>query len=504
MSAESAARWIDVAPDVQVTGREGPRLSSGLLMAGSLLLVALAMRLQFLGNPLLDSDEGFYLLVGERMLHGALPFVDIWDRKPVGLFLLFAALRRLGGDGVLAYQLAGTLVVAATAFLVARLSRQFAPRGAAMVAGMIYLAWMVLGSAAGGQAELFLALPVSAAGLITMKGLQTPRAPGIWSRGLLSMLLIGLAAQIKYSALFEGLFFGCCWLVIAWRAGSRRWLPLLATSWVCAAVLPTAAAAAWYAAHGHLEEFVFANFVSVFRRGPTSSAVLMLRIAGMSLLAVPLLACIRVPSLPARDPGRVAFRFTLGWLVASMVGMLALRSFLGQYLLPMMVPASAVTAPFFAKGPSRRAVLVLALALFAGQARLWVTQRANGSRLELARITQQVDPGKCLFIYSGLSSLYRITGECMPTKYAFPSHLSRAREAGSIGTDPVAEVGRIMSQQPGTVLVREPYKGDENWAARAALMASLGREYHIVYHGSLGWHEVDVYRRNVTDRPAAP
>ena len=168
MSAESAARWIDVAPDVQVTGREGPRLSSGLLMAGSLLLVALAMRLQFLGNPLLDSDEGFYLLVGERMLHGALPFVDIWDRKPVGLFLLFAALRRLGGDGVLAYQLAGTLVVAATAFLVARLSRQFAPRGAAMLAGMIYLAWMVLGSAAGGQAELFLALPVSAAGLITM------------------------------------------------------------------------------------------------------------------------------------------------------------------------------------------------------------------------------------------------------------------------------------------------------------------------------------------------
>ena len=65
------------------------------------------------GNPVIGSDEGdeqFYLLVGDRMLHGLLPYVDVWDRKPVGLFLVYAAIRLLGGEGIWQYQLAATAV----------------------------------------------------------------------------------------------------------------------------------------------------------------------------------------------------------------------------------------------------------------------------------------------------------------------------------------------------------------------------------------------------------
>ena len=61
-----------------------------------LAVVALALRLPDIGNPLIDLDEQFYLLVGDRMLHGAVPYVDIWDRKPVGLFLIYAAARVVG------------------------------------------------------------------------------------------------------------------------------------------------------------------------------------------------------------------------------------------------------------------------------------------------------------------------------------------------------------------------------------------------------------------------
>jgi hypothetical protein len=49
------------------------------------------------------------------MLDGALPYVDIWDRKPIGLFLLYAAIRLLGGDGILAYQVTATAFAVATA-----------------------------------------------------------------------------------------------------------------------------------------------------------------------------------------------------------------------------------------------------------------------------------------------------------------------------------------------------------------------------------------------------
>ena len=65
-------------------------------------LVALALRLPDIGNPLVDLDEQMYLLVGQRMWDGAIPYVDIWDRKPIGLFLIYAASAALPIDAIVA------------------------------------------------------------------------------------------------------------------------------------------------------------------------------------------------------------------------------------------------------------------------------------------------------------------------------------------------------------------------------------------------------------------
>jgi hypothetical protein len=48
-----------------------------------IVLATLVFRSFHFGNPDVDFDEPFYLLVGDRMLHGAIPYVDIWDRKPI-------------------------------------------------------------------------------------------------------------------------------------------------------------------------------------------------------------------------------------------------------------------------------------------------------------------------------------------------------------------------------------------------------------------------------------
>lgn len=112
------------APDTRLS-------STGWVAFALLLLWAIALRAHDFGNPIIHVDEQYYLLVGDRMLHGALPYVDLWDRKPVGLFLFFAAIRLLPGDGILAYQLVATLFAAATAWLVARGGRMLGARPAA-------------------------------------------------------------------------------------------------------------------------------------------------------------------------------------------------------------------------------------------------------------------------------------------------------------------------------------------------------------------------------------
>jgi hypothetical protein len=459
-----------------------------------LFAVALATRVQFFGNPIASSDEAFYLLVGDKMLHGALPYVTIWDRKPVGLFLLYAAMRSLGGDGVLAYQLVGTAVAVATASLVTAFASQFTNRFGAMAAGVAYLIWQTLGSAWGGQAELFYALPVCSAALMTVRGLQEPHPRRIWLRGAIVMLLVGIAAQIKYNALFEGVFFGCCWLVVAWRSGARKTLGPLALLWISAAVLPTAIALAYYAQRGELSAFWYANFVSIFHRQSPAPLVLAQNLAVIAVILAPLLACVRPKRPSSDDQAAVAYRFTLGWLATSVVGVLAFGTYLEQYLLPILLPATAAAAATFGGGARMRTIALLGAALVIGQAKLAISQMAHGSRAQLDAIESQVDLRGRLFVYSGPSALYRISGAPIPTRFAFPSHLSRASERDAIGADPIQEIDRIMDARPETVVVRSPYADDENWPARALLYRHLRLDYRRAFHGRLGWQWVDVYR----------
>lgn len=461
-------------------------------MIPGLAVVAILTRVQIFGDPLASSDEGFYLLVGERVLQGALPYVDIWDRKPVGLFLLYAGMRALGGDGVLAYQFVGTLVAFATALLVARIAGRFSNRFGAFAAGTAYLLWLPLGSAAGGQAELFCNLPMAAAALLTLRGLEQRPATANSRDGTTAMLLVGIAMQIKYTALFAGIFLGCCWMYAAWRAGRRAALVPLAGWWMLAALAPTLLAAAWYAAQGHFEAFLYANFVSAWQRSKPPFPYQLRNLAVLLLILAPLFACIR-PRAVAGGNGRTAFRFVAGWLAAATTGMVAFGTYFHQFLLPVAMPASAAAATRFGLAARRGALVLLGVALVAGQCNLFAKRVAHGSSREVQRIVDAVDPQGCLFIYSGLSAIYRLTNACIPTRYAFPSHLSRLRESGAIGTDPVREVERIMEGRPQTVIVRSPYVG-ENWAAREVALRHLAADYRLVLEQELGVHSVSVYR----------
>ncbi len=51
-------------------------------------------------RPLPGRDAGIYLYSGDQILHGALPYRDVWDNRPPGLFYLSATGLALGGGSV--------------------------------------------------------------------------------------------------------------------------------------------------------------------------------------------------------------------------------------------------------------------------------------------------------------------------------------------------------------------------------------------------------------------
>ncbi len=427
-------------------------LRKGIPRIAILLLVALLLRAPLYGDPVIHSDEQFYLLVGDRMLHGALPYVDIWDRKPIGLFAIFAGIRLFGGTGIFAYQLVATLFAAATAWLIARIAGHHASRPAATVAGALYLVWLMLFDGAGGQAAIFYNLPVAGAALLTLDAVARPdktfdrRAAG-------AMALMGLAIQIKYTVAVEGTFFGLALLWALRRHGAApATLAARAVSWMGLALFPTLAVLAFYAALGHADAFFYANFLSAFDRAsdeppPLLAAHLASALAGL----VPLLACAAWGARRTID--RAANRFVLAWAGAAFTAIVAMGTMRAHYFLPLLVPLAAAAAPAFDRRGRLNHQLAAGMVLLGVVAAFFVVRdhvarRGNAQQIAaLVRLIGQRPPG-CMFAFGSEPILYHLTHSCLPTPYIFRSHLSQTRERRAIGVVPRAEVARILANRP--------------------------------------------------------
>lgn len=468
----------------------------------ALLLVTLAARAQTFGNPLLGFDEQYYLLVGDRMLHGALPFIDLFDRKPVGLFLIYAGARLLGGEGTLQYQLVVAVFALATALLIWRFARSIAGRAGALAAGCAYLLWLSFLGGEGGQAPVFYNLPMVAAAMLSARLVERGKASA--GSGVMPMLLVGLAMQVKYTALFEGVFLGCALLWAAWheRPSIAR-LAGCATLWIAAALAPTLLAFLFYAARGEAQAFLFANFLSMFGKLPDPLAVSAVGLIKILAILSPLLACAAFPPASGDATVTARRRFVRLWLLAALAGMLVMGSFPStHYALPALVPATIAAAPRLDQiARSRAALWGALLAMLIGvQVLLRVQQRSHGTYADAKRLAAAANPGRrgCLYVYDGYPALYRLTHSCLPTRFAFPGHLDTANEASSdgLGVDPTTEVRRIMASRPAVVVLEDPPFERVNRATYAIVRGEIARHYRQTFDLALGkWRHRLVFRR---------
>jgi hypothetical protein len=457
--------------------------------------VALAVRLPLLGNPVSFMDEEFYLLVADRMAHGVLPYVGIWDRKPIGLFLIYRAGMGLPVDPVLGYELIGLAASVATAFVVERLAALFAPPRGARAAALAYLLFQPVFNAALGQSPVFYNLPVALAALIVIRAAARDRSPMLVRDGLLAMALIGIALQIKYTALFEGLALG---LVLLWRGRADGWtLPRLggaAAGWVLASLVPTLAAWLAYVALGHGEAFVQANFLSIFGRGARDGEEWR-RLGGITAMLLPFWVLVGL-GRPARGDPR-AWRAAQVWAAAALAGFLGFGTWYDHYAAPLLAPLAMLAAPALARHRFAAPVL-LAIGTALALTVTLVQRERYGSAAEFARanaLIAQALHGGCLYVFDGHPAFYRAAPACIPTRYAFPAHLATSLEANAIGTDPAREVGRIMAGRPDVVVTTADASYMPNRASRAVLDEALAAGYQRYAVATIGAHHYALWRR---------
>jgi len=451
---EAKIHLADSAPLPSISGRAGWLIAFIILLAAALVL-----RSGQFGNPIKGLDEQYYLLVGDRMLHGAIPFVDLWDRKPFGLFALFAGIRLLGGDGVIQSQIVASLFAAVTALVVTAIAARSAPRVPAILAGTAYLLCLQTLWGGAAQTPVFYNLLNAAAVWLVLD-----TAPGLdrrsdLARTFAAMLLCGLAMQVKTNAVFEG---GALGLWLLWRM-AKAGMPAgriirVALAMMLIALAPTLAVMAGYAAIGHFPEFWFANVESQFHKHGTLDHIALVRSWTMFSLVAPMAALLIAGLWLATGRWRrwtPEFGLLALWSACAAVDAVALGGFWAHYALPLAVPAAILAAQVFAV-PHRGMIIFGIFAAYPTLDAVVLDRISSADERAIAGATVAAIPDdaatRCLFIYEGPVAYYHLKRACLVTRFAFTGHLRSSAEADALGEDATVALREALARRPGTIL----------------------------------------------------
>jgi hypothetical protein len=240
----------------------------------SIVLVLTTILLQVRWSPRfveMESDSGLFAYGGQRALHGALLYRDVFDTKPPLVFYLNAAALRLGGESVWPIWALSFLWIAATVLAFFFLLKAVTRRGAAFATTMLFLA--VLHDSAfyqgGNFTEIFALLPQVLVVGATVWYLHQGRWTIVLGiGGLTAVAFLCKPTYVVMGVVSLSLILG---LEIAggrWRAATTRMAAFVAG---LAAVL--AIVAAYWGLRGGLADLVDALFVygAAYVRGGLSA-----------------------------------------------------------------------------------------------------------------------------------------------------------------------------------------------------------------------------------------
>ncbi|WP_426386602.1 hypothetical protein [Sphingobium sp. R-21] len=472
---------------------------SHLLAVTLLLLGTVLTRVTFLGDPAVHMDEEFYLLVADRIWHGTVPYVDIWDRKPIGLFLIYALLRPLSPTGIVAYQIGAFFSAFMTAIVIRQICLRFCNNGCAILGGLLYLLFLPLLGGMGGQAPVFYNLPMAIAALLILQAQGSASSRSVHRYPYIAMALCGIAIQIKYSAVFEGMVFGLWLLQIKWRDGVSIFdLIRFGSVLITIALTPTVAVAVAYVLGGHFYEFFDANFLSIMRVVPPQPARRLEFLAGTVYSILPLLLMAMAATLLLlRRPFQAKNLFLVSWAVAAIGGFFALGNNYAHYALPVIAPLSILSATLFPRlGIGLVAGGVWYIISFAMPAWGVPTIRKHHINSMVTALRPYAAHG-CIYVNDGPPILYLLTSSCLPTPYIFPEHLNNAGESKAV--DAPREMKRLLRTLPSAIMVADKILDHPRNRDTAAMIDSaIVAHYHEVARlpDVFGGRQQIIYARN--------
>lgn len=167
-----------------------------------LFLTSFFLRLPFFFRDYIDRDESTFILMGQSMVDGYLPYMELWDVKPPLIFLFFAGIIAVFGKSFIAIRLVAVLVVAITSFFSFKITEKLSSKKVSLWVGIFAVFLQsALGSLQGLMSE-------QVCMLFLMFGLFILMYYSKAYHYLAAGLFLGIAVMIKLNMAFTLLFVG--------------------------------------------------------------------------------------------------------------------------------------------------------------------------------------------------------------------------------------------------------------------------------------------------------
>ena len=442
---------------------------------------AMVLRIFSFFPSVINHDESTYIVIADGLLRGQTYWVNSVDTKPIGIFLLYALLLKIGGGSIFLLRFFTTIWISGTAYFLYRAKRAWGTdQSAARASGVMYVILCSLFTFYGvsPNTELYYALFNALALWLILAYPQKG-----WSM-LLAGCGLGAGFMIKYTIAFDalalGLIVGLPYLKPGAKYGLllRQWV-LLVTGFL---VLPLSAFLT-YRAWGLGDVFLHYTFGV----GSAYPASLSLGSRAMFLLDFllrffPIAFCF----------GWGLVKKSQSWLIASIWAVSVLVAInvqgkpFGHYFIQMMLPFAFLAGDFFATDAPRPAwtnplfkFLNAAIALTVlGILNLFLQKKDYLDKPDHARETANylqplLLPDDRIYMGNYHQIVYHLLKQESPTPYVHRSLIWEKRHRQVLQISLSRELARIQKVNPRFV-VFQPELPDE-----PALQAFLYR-YRVI------------------------
>lgn len=332
-------------------------------------------------SSLIDDEETFTVFA-RTLLHGGLPYIDVYDNKPPLIYGWYAAILRLFGEtNILAIHIATAIWVMLTCYVLFKIGARVFGEKAGLFAALAYAIFTTtfIPPTIAAHATLLLALPMALSTWFLIKWADDPKA--IWM--FLSGFCGAAAVLFKYQALMQIIFvLGALAFFFVMRIGPRRRAVIAGVVALLAGALVVALLLFAYLARlGVIRPFYEATWAASFSYMHTGQLIgnywarLATKggayLAGTSLLWIAVAAqAARFIKTERRAFAQSPFQLLMWWWLASQIpAVLAGGRFYGHYFIQLLPCACVIGGSTFAawwsRGRAARIALAAALSIFA-------------------------------------------------------------------------------------------------------------------------------------------